>query len=96
MKRYLKDKCKESPSKKQYFVPETQEPPHSPIFKGENWKPHPHSPKINKSLVSLLLENTSDQYIAGVHRSDTRDLLVAGVSVLSFFIFFNFLSFEYS
>ena len=27
MKRHLKDKCKDSPSKKQYFVAETQEPP---------------------------------------------------------------------
>ena len=34
MKRHLKDKCKDSPSKKQYFVAETQEPPGSPIFKG--------------------------------------------------------------
>ena len=49
MKRHLKDKCKDSPSKKQYFVAETQEPPGSPIFKGENWKPHPPSPSLSSS-----------------------------------------------
>ena len=51
MKKYLKDKCKESPSKKQYFVPETQEPPDSPIFKGENWRPHPDSPSSSSGGI---------------------------------------------
>ena len=34
--------------------------------------------------LTIVPEDTSDKYIAGVHRMDTRDLLVAGVSVLSF------------
>ena len=42
------------------------------------------TPAIDKLPVSIVLEDTSDKYIAGVHRMDTRDLLVAGVSVLSF------------
>ena len=42
------------------------------------------TPAISKSPVSPVPEDTSDQYIAGVHRSDTRDLLVAGVPVVSF------------
>ena len=37
------------------------------------------TPAISKSPVSLVPEDTSDQYIAGVHRADTRHLLVAGV-----------------
>ena len=39
---------------------------------------------IDKLPVSIVPEDTSDKYIAGVHRMDTHDLLVAGVSVLSF------------
>ena len=42
------------------------------------------TPAIDKSPVSLVPEDTSDKYIAGVHRMDTCNLLVAGVSVLSF------------
>ena len=42
------------------------------------------TPAISKSPVSLVPEDISDQYIAGVHRADTRDLLVAGVPVVSF------------
>ena len=42
------------------------------------------TPAISKSPVSLIPEDISDQYIAGVHRADTRDLLVAGVPVVSF------------
>ena len=53
MKRHLKNKCKDNPSKKQYFVAETQEPPGSPIFKGENWKPHPASPSSSSSTGGI-------------------------------------------
>ena len=42
------------------------------------------TPAISKSPVSLVPEDISDQYIAGVHRADTHDLLVAGVPVVSF------------
>ena len=50
MKRHLKNKCKDSPSKKQYFVAETQEPPGSPILKGKIGSPtlpvHHHHPAL--------------------------------------------------
>ena len=37
MKKFLKDKVKNSPSKYQYYVKETQGQPNSPIFKDGNW-----------------------------------------------------------
>ena len=62
MKRHLKDKCKDSPSKKQYFVAETQEPPGSPIFKGENWKPHPASPSSSSNSYIILSSIREHKY----------------------------------
>ena len=50
MKKFLKDKVKNSPSKYQYYVEETQGQPNSPIFKDGNWQ-EPGSSRESSSAI---------------------------------------------
>ena len=52
---------------------ETQEPPGSPIFKGENWKPHPASPSSSSSSGGIKV--STGTLILFYHQLDNINII---------------------